>query len=127
MSFSWKRVVLATVTTLTLGGVAQASEASLRRIADYGNEQFDGRDFRLSESWSERRDPDRFDRRPSPDWQKQRHRWSGDYDDPRRGWSHWRPVFAGPGWGYRDRCRIIINERVNRWGERVQVRREVCR
>ena len=29
MSFGWKRVVLASVATLTLGGVAQASELSL--------------------------------------------------------------------------------------------------
>jgi hypothetical protein len=36
-------------------------------------------------------------------------------------------VFAERGWGHDDSCKIIINERVNRWGERVQVRREVCR
>jgi hypothetical protein len=38
-----------------------------------------------------------------------------------------RPVFAGPRWHHQRGCKIIINERVNRWGERVQVRKEICR
>jgi hypothetical protein len=38
-----------------------------------------------------------------------------------------RPVFAGPRWGSHDDCRIIVKERVNRWGEEVQVRRKICR
>ena len=40
---------------------------------------------------------------------------------------HWsRPVFARPGWGYRDECRVIVKERVNRWGERVIGQIQVC-
>jgi hypothetical protein len=45
MSFCWKKVVLAAVATLALGGVAQASELSLQRIADYSSERFERQDY----------------------------------------------------------------------------------
>jgi hypothetical protein len=128
MSFGWKRVVLAAVATLTLGSVAQATELSLQRIADYSGERFDRQDYSGTEHWSERRDPDRYYGRPVPEWQERRSHWGGYYGAPVAERPHWRrPVFAERGWGQRDSCKIIINERVNRWGERVQVRKEVCR
>ena len=128
MSFGWKRVVLAMVATLTLGSVAQASELSLKRIADYSGERFERQDYSDSEHWSERREPDRYYGRPVPEWRERRSHWGGYYGAPVAERPDWqRPVFAGRGWGHRDRCKIIINERVNRWGERVQVRKEVCR
>jgi hypothetical protein len=128
MSFGWKRVVLAAVATLTLGSVSQASEVSLQRIADYSGERFDRQDYARSEYWSERRDPDRYYGRPVPDWQERRSYRGGYYGAPVAERPYWqRPMFAGPGWGNRDSCRVIINERVNRWGERVEVRRQVCR
>jgi hypothetical protein len=128
MSFGWKRVVLAAVATLTLGSVAQATELSLQRIADYSGERFDRQDYSGTERWSERRDPDRYYGRPVPEWQERRSRWGGYYGAPVAERPHWRrPVFAERGWDQRDSCKIIINARVNRWGERVQVRREVCR
>ncbi len=127
MSFGWKRVLLAAVATLTLGGVAQASELSLQRIADY-REQFAGQDYGQSERWSERHDPDRYYGRPIPEWRERRSHWGGYYSAPVAERPYWqRPVFAVRGWGHRESCRIIINERVNRWGEAVQVRRTVCR
>jgi len=128
MSFGWKRVVLASVATLTLGSVAQASELSLKRIADYSGERFESQDYSRSEHWAERRDPDRYYGRPVPELRERRSHWGGYYGAPVAERPHWqRPVFAGQGWGQRENCKIIINERVSRWGERVQVRREVCR
>ena len=128
MSFGWKRVVLASVATLTLGSVAQASELSLKRIADYSGERFESQDYSRSEHWAERRDPDRYYGRPVPELRERRSHWGGYYGAPVAERPHWqRPVFAGQGWGQRENCKIIIKERVSRWGERVQVRREVCR
>jgi hypothetical protein len=128
MGFGWKKVVLAAVATLTLGSVAQASELSLQRIADYSGERFERQDYSRTEHWSERRNPDRYYGRPVPEWREQRSQQGGYYGAPVAGQPHWqRPVFAERGWGHRSSCKIIINERVNRWGERVQVRREVCR
>ena len=128
MSFGWKRVVLAAVATLTLGGVAQASESSLQRIADYSGEQFEGQDYSSANIGLSSRDPDRYYGRPVPEWRERRSHWGGYYGVPVAERPHWqRPVFAGRDWGHRDRCKIIINERVNRWGEVVQVRRTVCR
>jgi hypothetical protein len=128
MSFGWRKVVLAAVATLTLGGVVQASELGLQRIADYSGERFERQDYSRTEHWSERHDPDRYYGRPVPEWQERRSHWGGDYRAPVAERPHWqRPVFAGRDRGHRDRCKIIINERVNRWGEWVQVRREVCR
>ena len=128
MSFGWKRVVLAAVAALTLGSVAQASELSLQRIADYSGERFERQDYSRAEHWSERRGPDRYYGRPVPEWRERRSHWGRYYGAPVAERPHWQPpVFAGRGWGQRENCRIIINERVNRWGERVQVRREICR
>jgi hypothetical protein len=128
MSIGWKRVVLAAVATLTLGRVTQASELSLQRIADYGGERFERQDYTRSEHWSERRDPDRYYGRPVPEWRERRSHWGGYYGSPVAERPHWhRPVFAQRRWGHNDSCKIIINERVNRWGERVKVRKEICR
>ena len=79
MSFGWKRVVLASVATLTLGSVAQASELSLKRIADYSGERFESQDYSRSEHWAERRDPDRYYGRPVPEWRERRSHWGGYY------------------------------------------------
>jgi len=46
MSFGWRKVVLAAVASLTLGGVVQASELGLQRIADYSGERFERQDYR---------------------------------------------------------------------------------
>ena len=128
MSFGWKRVVLAAVATLTLGGVAQASELSLQPIADYSGERFERQDYSRAEHWSAPRDADRYYGRPVPEWRERRSRWGRYYGGPVAERPHWqRPVFAERSWSHRDRCEIIINERVNRWGERVQVRKEICR
>lgn len=128
MSFGWKRVVLATVATLMLGSVAEASELSLKRIADYSGERFEAQEYSRSDHWSERRNPDHYYGRPVPEWRERRSHWGGYYGVPVAERPHWqRPVLAGRGWGRRDDCKIIINERVNRWGERVQVRKEICR
>jgi hypothetical protein len=128
MSFGWKKVVLAAVATLPLSSVVQASELSLQRIADYSGERFERQDYSRTDHWSERRDPDRSYGRPVPEWQERRSHWGRYYGAPIAERPHWqRPVFAGSDWGRLERCKIIINERENRWGERVQVRREVCR
>jgi hypothetical protein len=127
MNIIWKRGVVAAVATLALGSVARSSEPSLQHIADY-REQFAGQDHGQREHWSEHRASDRYYWRPVPEWRERRSHWGGYYSAPvaeRPSWQ--RPVFAGRGWGHRESCRIIINDRVNRWGERVQVRREVCR
>lgn len=34
---------------------------------------------------------------------------------------HWRHIYA-----YEPECRIVIRHQINRWGERVTVRRRVC-
>lgn len=128
MSFGWNKAVLAAVATLTLGGVVQASESSLQRIADYHGERFERQDYSRTEYWSEHRGPDRYYGRPVPEWRERRSHWGGYYGVPVAERPRWqRPIFPGQGWGRRASCKIIINERVNRWGERIQVRREVCR
>ncbi len=128
MSFGLKAVVLAAVATLTLGSVTQASELSLQRIADHSGERFERQDYSRAEHWSERHDSDRYYGRPVPEWRGRRSHWGGYYSVPVAEHPHWqRPVFAGRGWGHGESCKIIINERVNRWGEQVQVRTKVCR
>lgn len=138
MSFGLKAVVLGAVAALTLGGAAQASEVSvmirtnnhgaLQRIADYSGELYERRQHTRSEHWSEHRDPDRYYGRPVPEWKERRSHWNGYDGVPVVERPHWqRPVFVGQDWAHRDSCRIIIKERVNRWGEQVQVRTKVCR
>jgi hypothetical protein len=138
MSFGLKAVVLGAVAALTLGGAAQASEISVtirtnnhgapQRIADRSGELLERHQHTRSEHWSEHRDPDHYYGRPVPEWKERRSYWNGYSGVPVVEQPHWqRPVFAGPGWGHRDSCRIIIKERVNRWGEQVQVRTKVCR
>lgn len=135
MSFRWNKVVLGTLAALALGSAAQASEVTVtvrtndsdwpQRIADYGGERF-GRGY--GENRYEHRDPDRYYGRPVPEWRERRHHHSAHRSIPvveRHEWH--RPVFAEPRWGYRENCKIIIKERINRWGEEVQVRRKVCR
>ncbi|KLK93159.1 hypothetical protein AA309_10195 [Microvirga vignae] len=110
MKFGLKAVVFGAVATLGCGGAAQASELSFtvssnryglhQDVADVGGESLERHDYRRPEHRYEHRGPHRF---------------------------YGRPVLAGPGWGPRDTCRIIIKERVNRWAEEVQVRRTVCR
>jgi hypothetical protein len=82
MSFGWKKVVLAAVTTLALGSVAQASETSLQRIADYSGERFERQDYSRTEHWSERRDTDRYYGRPVPEWRERQSHWGGYYGVP---------------------------------------------
>jgi hypothetical protein len=63
-----------------------------------------------------------------PDWRDGGPHRGGYHGIPVVERRHWqRPVFAGPHRDYRDTCRIIIKDRVNRWGELVRVRREICR
>src|SRR3712207_6030360 len=96
MSLGWKRVALATVATLTLGGVAQASELTLKRIADYSGERFERLDYSRADHWSERRDPDRYYGRPVPEGRERRPHSGRFHGAPVAERPHWqRPVFAG--------------------------------
>src|SRR3712207_2096379 len=109
MSFDQKRVVLAAVATLTLGSVVQASELSLRRIADYSTERSERQDYSPSEHWSERRDPERYYGRPVPERRERRSHWGGHYGAPFAERPRWhQPFFAGWNWGQRENCKIII-------------------
>jgi len=138
MSIGLRKIILACAGAFTLTGAVHASEINItirtdaysqpQRIVDYNGDVFVRREYRRSDPWYEDRDPDRFYGRPVPEWRGDRpHR--GEYRGipvvERHEWH--RPIFSGPRWGYRDSCRIIIKERVNRWGEVVRVRREVCR
>jgi hypothetical protein len=138
MSFGLRRIALAAVAAFALGGAAQAAEVSItihtdghgthRRVADYGEKPFAGSPYRRTEHWYEHREPGRYYGRPVPDWREGRPYRDGYTSAPVVERHHWqRPVFAGPRWTYQDTCKIIIKERVNRWGELVQVRSKVCR
>ncbi len=135
MSFGWSKFVLGALAALALGGAAQASEVTVtvrthdadrpQRIADYDDE-FSRHEY--GERRYEHRETDRYYGRPVPEWRERRHHHGGYRGIPvveRHEWH--RPVFAGPRWHHQGGCKIIINERVNRWGERVQVRKEICR
>ena len=135
MSFGWSKFVLGALAALALGGAAQASNVTVtirtndadrpQRITEYGG-GFVG--HRYDEHRYDHRDPDRYYGRPVPEWRERRHHHGGYRGIPvveRHEWH--RPVFAGPRWHHQRGCKIIINERVNRWGERVQVRKEICR
>ncbi|WP_152568909.1 hypothetical protein [Microvirga sp. BSC39] len=137
MSIGWKKVVLGTLAALALGGAAQASEVSItirtndrlpHRVADYDGDLFERRQYSRTEHGYEHRDPDRYYGRPVPEWRERKHR-HGEYRSipvvDRHEWH--QPVYARPHWRHQGGCKIIINERVNRWGERVQVRKEICR
>lgn len=137
MSFGLRRIALAALATLALGSAAQAAEVNItirtddhgthRRVSDYGEERFAGSPYRRTEHWYEHREPGRYYGRPVPDWREGRPYRGGYASVPVVERHHWqRPVFAGPRWAYQDTCKIIIKERVNRWGELVQVRRKVC-
>ncbi len=138
MSLGLKQAALAAVAALTFGSAAQASEVNItirtdtygthRRVADQDYQPFKRNQYTRSEGWYEHRDPNRYYGRPVPEWQERRFRHGGYYGVPVAQRPHWQqPVFAGPSWGYPDTCKIIIKERVNRWGETVQVRTKVCR
>ena len=133
MSFGLKPITLACLAALALGTAAHATEVKVtirgdgygvpQRIADYNGEYLEQRRHRRSEHWHERRDPDRFYGRPVPEWHDGR---------SHRGTYHGFPVverhvLARPHRSIRAPCKIIITERVNRWGEQIQVRKEVCR
>jgi len=137
MSFDWKKVVLGTSAAFAIASAAQASEFSIsirtndrlhQRIADYNANLFERRQYSRTEHRYEHRDPDRYYGRPVPEWRERKHH-RGEYRNipvvDRYEWH--RPVFAGSRWRHQGGCKIIISERVNRWGETVQVRKEVCR
>ena len=137
MDFGWRRIVLGAVTALALGSAAQASEVNItirtndrlpQRVADYHGDLFERRQYSWTEHRYEYRDPDRYYGRPVPEWREGWPRHGGYRGMPVAERHEWhRPVFAGPRWRHQGGCKIIINERVNRWGERVQVRKEICR
>ncbi len=138
MSIGLRKIILASAGALALTSAVQASEINItirtdaysqpQRIADYDGDMFVRREYRRSDRWYEDRDPDRYYGRPVPEWRSDRPHRGGYRGIPVVERHEWHgPIFAGPRWGYRDSCRIIIKERVNRWGEMVQVRRKVCR
>lgn len=45
----------------------------------------------------------------------------GDRYDHDWRWRHRRETY-----GFGDRCRVIVRTHINRWGERVTVRRRIC-
>jgi hypothetical protein len=121
-----KSVALAGLAALGLGSAAQASELSItisgggfgvhRPVADYdSDERFGGRRHREHDRF-EHREPDRFYGRPVPEWRDRPSRW----DRP-----HGVRVVQRHGWA--EDCRIVVRDRFNRWGERVQIRKQICR
>ncbi len=133
MSFGLKPIALACFAALTFCTAAHATEVNVtiradgfgapQRIADYGGEFLEERRHRRNERWHERRDPDRFYGRPVPEWREGR-----PYRDTYRGIPvEERYVLARPHRSFRAPCKIVITERVNRWGEQIQVRKEICR
>jgi hypothetical protein len=137
MSFGLNRVILAVVGAIAVTSAAQASEVSItirtrdngvpQRIADYNEGPVEYRRYGRHEHRYEVRDPDRFYGRPVPEWREERAYRGGHRHIPVVVRPHWqRPMYAGPHRGLRDSCKIILKERVNRWGELVQVRQEVC-
>ncbi|MBL0407393.1 hypothetical protein JKG68_26090 [Microvirga aerilata] len=138
MSYGWRKVAFAVATALTLCSAAQASEISVtvrtsdygvpHRVADYGEEQLERRQGRRSDYRYEHRDPHRSYEGSEPAWREGRPHHGGYRSIPVVERHHWqRPIFAGPHRGYRETCKVIIKDRVNRWGEVVQFRREICR
>ena len=99
---------------LALGGAAQASDAGVTiRVSDYryiGGDRFSGGEH--------------FDR---PRYHEDDRRdWRGSHGRPGPHWHHARPVFGRPGWGRFDDCRVIVRRHINRWGEHVVRRLQVC-
>jgi hypothetical protein len=138
MRFGLKKAMFAVVAAAALGTAAQASEVSVttrandngvhHRIADYTDGPFERRQYRQSEYRYEHRDPDRYYGRPVPEWRERRSYQGGYRSIPVVERPHWQwPVLASPGRGYHDGCRTTVKERVNRWGDLVEVRRKVCR
>lgn len=133
MSFGLKPIAFACLAALAFGTAAHATEVDVtiraggygvpQRIADYGGEIFEQRRHSRNEHWQERRDPGRLYGRPVPEWREGR-----PYRDTYRGVPvEERYVLARPHRSFRAPCKIVVTERVNRWGEQVQVRREICR
>jgi hypothetical protein len=133
MSFGLKQIALAGLATLVIGTSAQATDVNVtihaggygapQRIADYSGEFLEHRQHRYRDERYERRGPARSFERDVPEWRHGRPYGHGYHEIP----VGRRPVFAEPHRGYRPPCRIIITERVNRWGDKVRVQREVCR
>lgn len=130
-----KSVAFAGLLAVGFGSAAQAGEFSItisggqvgsyRSVADYDDDGFSGgrTHVRRERHWD--RDPDRFYGRPVPEWRERPSRWERPYGVPvaeRRGWhgGHGRPSWHEP-------CRIVIKDRINRWGEHVQIRKQICR
>ncbi len=137
MSFGLNRVILAVLGVIAVTGATRASEVSItirtsdngvsQRIADYNDGSVEYRRYGRHEHRFEYRDPDRFYGRPVPEWREERVYRGGHRHIPVVERPHWqRPVFAGPHRVHRDSCKIIVKDRVNRWGELVRVRQEIC-
>ncbi len=133
MGFGLKPIAFACLAALAFGTAAYATEVDVtiradsygmpQRIADYSGEFLGERQHSRREHWHERRGSDRFHERPAPEWREGRPHWHTYRGMPMRD----RHVLAGPYRSFRAPCRIVVTERVNRWGEEIQVRREVCR
>jgi hypothetical protein len=133
MKSDLRKIALFLVALTTTAGAAQASELNVtvrtneygshQPVADYDldevDESMDNREGALSH---ERRRPDRYYGRPVPNWHDKQAYRHGSRTEPQE----WGPrVVAGPHWG--GGCRVFVKERVNRWGDLVEVRTKVCR
>lgn len=114
--------------TAVLGALAVLSLGSAARAADYDGTYLSDQ-YRVRHESAERGDPAHDEGRRI--WRHGPHDAGRSpdryYGRPVPEHSRWaRPVFARPGWGDRDECRVIIKERVNRWGERITRRTQIC-
>ena len=113
MSFGWTKVILAGATALMLGGAAHAADFDEAPYSDgYGYREQASDYGRVYDAPAE----------PRHHWHERRF-----YGRPVAEYRPWaRPVFARPAWSRGGECRVIIKERVNRWGERVVRKIEIC-
>jgi hypothetical protein len=102
MKSACKSVLVAAFAALALGGVAQAGEFDSGWGSDRGGFTRPDRGGYGGRHWDDGRYYGRPVHRP------------------------WRPVFAGPRWGWHDDCRLIVKRRVNPWGDVVVRRIRVC-
>lgn len=118
--------------SLVVSGAAQASELTVterdisHRIADYDLDEVDeSPDDRDDEPSYEHRRSDTYEGRSAPRLGEKRSFRSESRRVPLAEPQAWeRRVITQRRWGAD--CRVIIKERVNRWGDLVEIRRKVC-
>jgi hypothetical protein len=113
-------VALCSVATLALASAAQAADLDDPISPDNYRVHEGTFDYGQEAPFTQRRE-----------WRSERY-YGGNSLGYCYGWPgpehpHWnRPVFARRGWSYGNECRVIVKERVNRWGERVIRQMRVC-